>query len=284
MKSKTSIRYFLDKPIRTIWDETNSMWWFSATDVVAVLANSQEPRRYWNNLKSRHQELANLTVRHKLYSNDGKKYLSDTINEQGIKELALFIPSKNRVEFHAWLKGSLDPIDEQSKRRAYELFNNSLIAEDVIGTTICLQQIHAYLFGGLYDFAGKIRTKTISKGGFTFANGQYLSTILKDIDKMPDSDFISIINKYVEMNVTHPFMEGNGRATRIWLDLLLKKRLSQCIDWSRIDKNDYLLAMQKSPTNPSQITNLLKGALTSKIDNREIFMKGIDCSYYYEKE
>ena len=140
------------------------------------------------------------------------------------------------------------------------------------------------MFEGLYPFAGKIRTKTISKGGFVFANGDFLPQVLKDIDKMPDDTFPEIVDKYVEMNIAHPFMEGNGRSTRIWLDLLLKERLKKCIDWSKIEKNDYLSAMKDSPVNPKPIFDLLNRALTNDINNREIFMKGIDYSYYYEEE
>ncbi|HEY1645051.1 MAG TPA: Fic family protein, partial [Candidatus Saccharimonadales bacterium] len=147
-----------------------------------------------------------------------------------------------------------------------------------------LQQVHDYLFGGLYDFAGKIRGKNISKGGFTFASSIYLRQGLGEIDKMPETTFEEIISKYIEMNIAHPFMEGNGRSTRIWLDLILKKRLSKCIDWQKIDKNDYLNAMQRSPVNALEVSELLRGALTDKINDREVFMKGIEQSYYYEEE
>ena len=159
-----------------------------------------------------------------------------------------------------------------------------MIDKDEIGKTIALQKIHAYLFEGLYPFAGKIRTRTISKGGFTFANGDFLPQVLRDIDKMPDNTFDEIVDKYIEMNIAHPFMEGNGRATRIWLDLLLKERLSKCVDWSKIEKKDYLDAMVASPTNPKPIYQFLHKALTDDINNRELFLKGIDYSYYYEEE
>ena len=152
------------------------------------------------------------------------------------------------------------------------------------GTVRCLQQIHAYIFGGLYDFAGQIRTKNISKGGFTFANAMQFPQILNVIEQMPETSFDEIVDKYVEMNVAHPFMEGNGRSTRIWLGLMLKRSLKKCVDWSMIDKNDYLLAMRLSVTDSTTIRYLLIGALTGKIDDRETFMKGIDYSYYYEEE
>ena len=152
------------------------------------------------------------------------------------------------------------------------------------GSVKCLQQIHAYLFGGLYDFAGQIRTKNISKGGFTFANALYFPTILRNIENMPETTLDEIIDKYVEMNVAHPFMEGNGRSTRIWLDLMLKRTLKKCVDWSQIDKNEYLTAMRESVTDPAHIRKLLSAALTDKINDREMFMKGIDYSYYYESD
>jgi len=147
-----------------------------------------------------------------------------------------------------------------------------------------LQQIQGYLFGGLYDFAGQIRTLNIAKGGFQFAMAQFLSRNAKKIEKMPDSTFDEIVGKYVKMNVAHPFMEGNGRSTRIWLDLILKKNMKLCVDWSKINKKDYLTAMEKSVSDSAQIKALLQFALTDKIDDREMFMKGIDYSYYYEEE
>ena len=151
------------------------------------------------------------------------------------------------------------------------------------GTVKGLQQIHAYLFGGLYDFAGQIRSVNISKGGFSFAQVLYLHDALKQIEAMPENDFDAIIDKYVEMNVAHPFREGNGRATRIWLDMMLKKNLRLCIDWSQVDKRTYLDAMQHSVTDSEMLKFLLRSALTDKIADREIFMKGIDYSYYYEE-
>ena len=158
-----------------------------------------------------------------------------------------------------------------------------MISKEEIGRTISLQKIHAYLFEGLYDFAGKIRTKTISKGGFVFANGDFLPQTLVQIDKMPQSTFEEIVEKYVEMNIAHPFMEGNGRATRIWLDLILINELKKCIDWSKIDKKDYFDAMMESPNSDVKIKDVLRGALSEDINNRELFMKGIDTSYYYEE-
>ena len=281
---KHSIRYFNNKPVRAVWDNENSMWWYSAVDFIAILVEPNSPRRYWNNVKVRNPELSPFCGQLKLYADDGKKYLSDVINEEGVRIVLTIIPSKYKKAIQDWIKGLLDPIDEQSKKKAYGFYKTELLEEDEIGKTVALQKIHAYLFEGLYPFAGKIRTKTISKGGFTFANGDFLPQVLKDIDKMPDNTFDEIVDKYIEMNIAHPFMEGNGRATRIWLDLLLKDRLKKCIDWSKIDKDDYLSAMKASPVDSKPIFGLLKEALINDINNRVIFMKGIDYSYYYEEE
>lgn len=280
---KHSVRYFLNNKIRAVWDNERHMWWYSATDVVFVIADSSNPRIYWNALKRRHPELSSFCRQLKLYADDGKQYVSDVINENGINKLRFVIHGSKNPEFEKWINGSLDSIDEQSKRKAYELFELNLIDDDEIGSTVCLQKIHAYLFEGLHPFAGQIRTNTISKGGFMFANGEFLPEVLKQVESMPQSTFDEIVSKYVEMNIAHPFMEGNGRATRIWLDLIFKKELHKCIDWSKIDKAEYLDAMSKSPNNDLKIKTLLKNALTDKIDSREIFLKGIDYSYYYEE-
>jgi len=280
---KHLLRYFNNKKIRAVWDNEKSMWWYSAVDFIAVLTNPNSPRRYWNNVKVRNPELSTFCGQLKLYAKDNKKYNSDVINENGVRLLLTIIPSKYKKEIQDWMKGMLDPIDEQSKRKAYQLYKTELINEDEVGKTISLQKIHGYLFEGLYPFAGKIRTKTISKGGFVFANGDFLPQILPSIDKMPEDTFDHIVEKYVEMNIAHPFMEGNGRATRIWLDLILIKNLKKCVDWSKIDKEDYMNAMENSHLNDFDIKRLLKDALTDETNNRESFMKGIDTSYYYEE-
>ena len=264
---KYSVRSFINKNIRAIWDDDNSKWWYSAVDVLFALTNSTNPRIYWNAIKRRHPELNTFCRQLKLYADDGKKYLSDVLDESGVKKLGLILPSKNNSEFQKWLEGNLNSADEQSKRKAHALFESELLDLSYVGKTKLLQQIHACLFEGIYSFAGQIRTKTISKGGFVFANGDFLPQVLKDIDKMPDSSFSEIVDKYVGMNIAHPFMEGNGRSTRIWLDLLLKERLQKCIDWSKIKKNDYLSAMKDSPVNPKPIFDLLNHALTNDINN-----------------
>ena len=194
------------------------------------------------------------------------------------------MPNTKSARFIQWFTYSEDSIDGKSKSKAYALFESGLIDSIEVGTVKGLQQIHAYLFGGLYDFAGQIRQVNIAKGGFQFAMAQYLPQTLANIEKMPHNTFDEIVDKYVEMNIAHPFREGNGRSTRIWLDLLLKKQLKQCIDWSQINKKNYLDAMVCSVANSDSIKQLLKQSLTDKINDRETFMKGIDYSYYYEQE
>ena len=169
-----------------------------------------------------------------------------------------------------------------SKKKALGLFDKKIIDKFEVGTFKGLQEIHKYLFQDIYDFAGKIRNENISKGNFRFAPVMYLKEALKNIDKMPQKTFHEIIEKYVEMNVAHPFREGNGRSTRIWLDRILVKELNKVIDWSKVNKDDYLLAMERSPIKDIEIKVLLKNALTDKINDRTVYMKGIDASYYYE--
>lgn len=280
---KHSIRSFNKKEVRAVWDNEKSMWWYSAIDFIDILVEPNSPRRYWNNVKVRNPELSSFCGQLKLYARDGKKYLSEVVSEGGVRYLLSIIPSKYKKHIQKWLQGMLDPIDEQSKKKAYDFYKTKLIELNEVGKTIALQKIHGYLFEGLYPFAGRVRTKTISKGKYTFANGDFLPQILNDLDEMPDSTFDEIVDKYVEMNIAHPFMEGNGRATRIWLDILLINRLGKCVDWLLIKKTDYLKAMEKSPVNPKPIRSLIKNALTSDIDNRELYLKGIDCSYYYEE-
>lgn len=169
-----------------------------------------------------------------------------------------------------------------SKKKAKELFENGLLDKLDVGKFSTLKTIHKYLFEDIYDFAGEIRTVNISKGNFRFASLIYLNAALQNIDKMPQSTFDEIIEKYVEMNIAHPFREGNGRSTRIWLDHILKTEIGHVVDWSKVDKEDYLLAMERSPVKDVEIKYLLKNALTKEVDSREIYMKGIDHSYYYE--
>lgn len=172
--------------------------------------------------------------------------------------------------------------EKMSKTKAVALYENNIVTSREIGKFSGLAKIHAFLFEEIYDFVGKIRTVNIAKGNFRFVPVMYLEAALKSIDDMPQSTYDEIIVKYVEMNIAHPFREGNGRSTRIWLDLILKKELRLVVDWSRVDKEDYLLAMERSPIKDIELKVLLKDALTDKIDNREVYMKGIDTSYHYE--
>ena len=229
-------------------------------------------------------QLVSVTNHFKFVAPDGKQRAADALDAEGVQTLAKHYPNNRANAFLDWFNYSDNSIDGKSKKKAYTLIESGLLDSMEPGTVKCLQQIHAYLLGGLYDFAGQIRTKTIWKDGTLFCRAEYLMQNLRLIEKMPESTFDEIVSKYVEMNVAHPFVEGNGRSTRIWLDLIFKKRLKLCVDWSKINKKDYLEAMRKSTTNANSIKTLLQGAMTDRIDDREIFMKGIDYSYYYEQE
>lgn len=288
--NKISIRFFSDKEVRAVWDDEKAKWWFSVLDIIGVLRGEDDykkNRNYWKFLKTKlkkeNSELVSAANQLKLTAADGKKYLTDTFDYDGIIELAKNFPSKQANRFIEWFTYSDETIDGKSKSKAYALFDSSLLATIEVGTVKGLQQIHGYLFGGLYDFAGQIRTLNIAKSGFQFAMARYLPETLKQIEEMDESTFEAIVDKYAEMNVAHPFMEGNGRSMRIWLDLILKKNLKLCVDWSKINKKEYLAAMEKSVTDVALIKALLQSALTDRIDDREMFMKGIDYSYYYEQ-
>ncbi|TVQ48656.1 MAG: cell filamentation protein Fic [Saprospirales bacterium] len=288
--SKTSIRFYDDRKVRAIWDEENAKWWFSVLDIIAVLTDQDDyskNRNYWKYLKAKlkkeNSKVVSITTQLKLLAPDGKKRLSDMLDYNGIIALGKEFPGKKANRFIEWFTYSDESIDGKSKRKAYALFDSSFIESIEVGTTKGLQQIHAYLFGGLYDFAGQIRQKNISKGGFQFAASRFLDETLKQIETLPESTFDDIINKYIEMNIAHPFLEGNGRSARIWLDLMLKRNLNKCVDWSKISKHDYMNAMIISPTKGKTLKSLLFDALTDKINDREMFIKGIDYSYYYEE-
>jgi cell filamentation protein len=289
-EKKISIRFFEDREVRAIWDDQNSKWWFSVLDIIAVFTDQDDynkNRNYWKYLKAKlkkeNSQLVSLTTQLKLLANDGKRYLTDMLDYKGIIALGKEFPGKKANRFMEWFTFSDDSIDGKSKIKAYALFESSFIDSIEVGTAKGLQQIHAYLFGGLYDFAGQIRQKNISKGGFQFATSHFLGNTLKQIEEMPENTFEEIVKKYIEMNIAHPFMEGNGRSARIWVDLILKKQLKKCVDWSLISKQDYMSAVMLSPTNNSPLKTLLKNALTHKINDREMYLKGIDYSYYYEE-
>ncbi len=287
---KVSIRFYKDHEVRAVWSEEENKWFFSVLDMVGAINEQPDytkTRNYWKYLKTKLRkegnELVSATNQLKLRAADGKRYNTDMMDAEGITALAKVIPNQKATAFLDWFVYSDNSIDGQSKKKAYTLLESGLLDSLEPGTIKCLQQIHAYLFGGLYDFAGQIRTKTIGKDGTLFCRAEYLMKNLSIIEQMPETTFDEIVNKYVEMNVAHPFMEGNGRSTRIWLDLIFKKQLKLCVDWSKIDKKDYLEAMRRSTTDASVIKSLLQQAMTDKIDDREIFMKGIDYSYYYER-
>ena len=291
MTRKISIKFFDDREVRAVWDGENSKWWFSVLDIIGVL-NGQDDysknRNYWkylkNKLKKEGNQVVSATNHLKLLAPDGKFRQADALDNDGVVALAKCFPGSKAMRFVEWFTNSDETVDGKSKSKAYALFDSSMIDSIEVGTVNGLQQIHAYLFGGLYDFAGQIRTVNIAKGGFQFALAQYLQQTLDGIERMPEGTFEQIIDKYVEMNVAHPFREGNGRATRIWLDLMLKRSLRQCVDWSKVDKRAYLDTMTRSVASSDPVKELLRPALTDKINDRETFMKGIDYSYYYEQE
>ena len=287
---KVSIRFYKDHEVRAVWSEEDNKWFFSVLDVIGAINEQSDyakTRNYWKYLKTKlkadKNEVVSATNQLKLRAADGKRYNTDMMDAEGISSLAKAIPNQKATAFLDWFVYSDSSIDGQSKKKAYTLVESGLLDSLKPGTIECLQQIHAYLFGGLYDFAGQIRQKTIWKDGTLFCRAEYLMKNLSIIEQMPETTFDEIVNKYVEMNVAHPFMEGNGRSTRIWLDLIFKKQLKLCVDWSQIDKKAYLAAMKQSTTDARSIKSLLQAAMTDRIDDREIFMKGIDYSYYYEQ-
>jgi len=290
MSEKISIRFFDDREVRALWDDEHAKWWFSVLDIIAVLTNQDDynkTRNYWKYLKAKlrkeNSQVVSVTTQLKFLAPDGKRRLADMLDYEGIISLGKTFPGTKANRFMEWFTYSDESIDGKSKIKAYALFESSFINNIEVGTAKGLQQIHAYLFGGLYNFAGQIRQKNISKGGFQFAVSRFLGETLSQIETLPETTFDEIVHKYVEMNIAHPFMEGNGRSMRIWLDLILKKRLGKCVDWSQIGKTEYMNAMVKSSVNSRLLKKLLKNALTSEIYSREMYMKGIDYSYYYEE-
>jgi cell filamentation protein len=289
--NKVSIRFFNDREIRAVWDDAAAKWWFSVLDVVGALNGEPDyakTRNYWKYLKAKlkreKSELVSATTQLKLAAADGKRYKSDALDADGIVALAKAMPNNRAAAFLDWFLYSDNTIDAKSKQKAYALFESGMFESIEPGTVKGLQQVHAYLFGGLYDFAGQIRTKTIWKDGTLFCRAEYLKYNLDQIEQMPQTTFDEIVDKYIEMNIAHPFMEGNGRSTRLWLDLIFKSSIKQCVDWSQIDKKAYLQAMRHSTTDSAMIRELLRSAMTDQINDREMFMKGIDYSYYYEQE
>lgn len=288
--SKKSIRFFNDREVRAVWDDERNCWWFSAIDIVRAINDEDDyvkASNYWRWLKRKLSgagiQVVSATHDFKFEAPDGKMRKADVLDSAGVNLLVKYYPNNRAMAFLDWFTYSDNTIDGQSRKKAYQLYESGLMSSMEPGTLKCLQQIHAYIFGGLYDFAGQVRTKNISKGGFTFANCMHFPDTLQVIERMAETTFDEIMDKYVEMNVAHPFMEGNGRSTRIWLDLMLKRSLRRCVDWSRINKNEYLAAMRESVADSTHVKRLVESALTPLINDREMFMKGIDYSYYYEQ-
>lgn len=291
MSSKRSIRFYNDHKVRAVWSEEENKWYFSAIDIIRAINDEEDylkASNYWRWLKKKliaaDIQLVSATHGFKFEAPDGKMRKADVLDFEAVERLAKHYPNTRAVPFLDWFTFSDNSIDGQSRKKAYTLFESGIMEDMQPGTIKSLQQIHAYLFGGLYDFAGQIRTKTIWKDGTLFCRAEYLRYNLEQIEQMPQTTFDEIVDKYVEMNIAHPFMEGNGRSTRLWLDLIFKSSLKQCVDWSQIDKKAYLQAMRQSTTDSAMIRELLRSAMTDKINDREMFMKGIDYSYYYEQE
>ena len=291
MSQKISIRFYNDREVRAVWSEDTQKWYYSVLDVIGAF-NQQDDyaknRNYWKYLKAKlkkeDSEVVSATTQLKMTTPDGKRRLTDVMDMDTVRLLALSFPNTKAMAFIDWLTNSDNSIDGQSRKKAYALYESNLLDSMEVGTVKGLQQIHGYLFDGLYGFAGQIRRKTIWKDGTIFCRAEYLPYNLGVIERMPETTFDEIVDKYVEMNIAHPFMEGNGRSTRIWLDLIFKRSLKKCVDWSKVDKKQYLNAMRASTTDATRIKKLLAGALTDDITSREMFMKGIDYSYYYEQE
>lgn len=289
-QTKKSIRFFNDREVRAVWDDERNCWWFSAIDIVRAINDEDDyvkASNYWRWLKRKLSgdgiQVVSATHDFKFEAPDGKMRKADVLDSAGVNLLVKYYPNNRAMAFLDWFTYSDNTIDGQSRKKAYQLYESGLMSSMEPGTLKCLQQIHAYIFGGLYDFAGQVRTKNISKGGFTFANCMHFPDTLQVIERMAETTFDEIMDKYIEMNVAHPFMEGNGRSTRIWLDLMLKRSLRRCVDWSRINKNEYLAAMRESVADSTHVKRLVESALTPLINDREMFMKGIDYSYYYEQ-
>ena len=288
---KISIRFFDDAEVRAVWDDQGAKWWFSVLDIVGVLRGEndyEKNRNYWKYLKAKlkreNHQLGSVTTQMKMMAPDGKMRAANVPYHEGVVELAKQFPGKKANRFIEWFIYGEDTIDSKSKTKAYALFDSTLLESLEVGTVRGLRQIHAFLFDGLYEFAGQIRTVNIAKGGFRFASAEFLESTLEGVEQMSQSTFDEIVDKYVEMNIAHPFLEGNGRSMRLWLDLILKEKLRRCIDWSQINKYEYLDAMRRSVTDAAKIKDLLQSALTDKIDDRDMFMKGVDYSYYYEED
>jgi len=281
-------RIFDDREVRTVWNGTGQRRLYSVVDVIGILTGSENPAAYWRVLKKRLRDEGDETVTNcnalKMRAPDGKMRLTDAADTELILRIVQLVPSRRAEPLKRWIaRNEQSAIDEQSKQKAKHLFDSRAIDEIEVGTAGGLVQIHKCLFGGLYAFAGQIRDQNISKGGFKFANAQHLRDTLEKIGEMPDSTYEEIVEKYVEMNIAHPFLEGNGRSMRIWLDMMLKKNIRKCVDWQKVGKDEYLSAMRESVTDDAGMMELLSGALTDSINDREVFMKGIDRSYYYEE-
>lgn len=283
MKASCPVKILNGKTVRIVWSEPASTFLYSATDLVLAFANSKNPRIYWNAIKRRHPEIRKYCSQAKLLAADEKQYKSDVLTCDGINELVLILKHPNRRYLIDWIRGSNEPVNEQAKKRAYDLFGTNILKTDEIGTFIGLRKIHAYLFDGLYKNVGRVRTKNVVKNGVEYANYTFLKQILTHIDSMSSNTFDEIVEKYVEMNIAYPFLDGCEQSMRIWLDQMLKNKLEKCINWAKVKREDYLEAMKESPYNDSQIKKVLKRAISIKILDKNVYQTGLDSSFFYEK-
>lgn len=283
MSSITPIKILNGKKVRIVWSESSSTFLYSATDLVLAFTSSKNPRIYWNAIKRRHPEIKRYCFLAKLRAADNKLYNSDLLNYEGINELVFILKHPNRKFLISWLKGENGSIDEQAIKRAQDLYDINILNTDEIGTFLGLRKIHAYLFDGLYPNVGKVRNKNVPKGNIEFANYTFLKQILIHIDNMSSGNFNEIVEKYVEMNIAHPFLDGCEQSMRLWLDMILKIKLGKCINWAKIRKEDYLEAMAESPYNDSQIKNVFKRGLSNKILDKNLFQISLNSSFFYEK-
>lgn len=282
MKAKTLIRYFDETPIRCRWEKNKNEWFYAVMDVIETLVKPAYPRKYWNTFKHRRPELLKKIKEMKLTSSDDKKYSTDVVGGEGVDYLLSYLSCSKKEEFSRWAKSLTNPLDEESRIKAYSLFDNGLLDEAEVGTFAGLQKIHAYLFDELYPYAGKLREENLPKGDKKLVDYKKLPETLKKIDEMPEGTLDEIIEKYIQMNEAHPFFDGNGVAMRIWLNQIFKKELNKIIDWSRIDKQDYLKAMQEKDV--AELDNLFFFAFAYGTDSKEVFIRGIDYSYYFEEK
>jgi len=275
-------RVFLGNKIRAVWDTNDNKWWYSAFDIVLSITNSINPRIYWNALKRRHSELNTYCRQLKIYAEDGKQYNSDVIDEAGIKRLRFIIRFPDNENYEEWITTSFKSIKEQAKEKAYQLYKNDLLSDFEVGKLISLKKIHSFLFESLIDNAGTTRVDGNINDELEFSIDDMLMDILIDIVFIPDDSFENIVSKFIQMTNVKPFDKCNGPAIRLWFDLIMRNKLYQCIDWTKIDKVTYNEAILKSSYDDKDLINILQNALSDRADSKDLFINGINASFDLE--